>query len=165
MELSYEETMRRIDEYEKEYADEGLNHKLCRKVSFPYHVDLYKGENQIIIVPLIIYGGKPFQIGVGILSVLGLKELIDLKKHHKKYPDLMIIFSYICLLLLVYSEFDGYSIAFGLTYRGIALTLLALLIPTVLYKKDKYTTKDAFYLITSVLFLGLVFNFRILVFL
>lgn len=53
MELSYEETMRRIDEYEKEYADEGLNHKLCRKVSFPYHVDLYKGENQIIIVPLI----------------------------------------------------------------------------------------------------------------
>ena len=116
----------------------------------------------IIIVPLIIYGGKPFQIGVGILSVLGLKELIDLKKHHKKYPDLMIIFSYICLLLLVYSEFDGYSIAFGLTYRGIALTLLTLLIPTVLYKKDKYTTKDAFYLITSVLFLGLVFNGLIL---
>ena len=53
MELSYEETMRRIDKYEKEYADEGLNHKLCRKVSFPYYVDLYKGENQIIIVPLI----------------------------------------------------------------------------------------------------------------
>ena len=53
MELSYEETMQRIDEYEKEYADEGLNHKLCRKVSFPYYVDLYKGENQIIIVPLI----------------------------------------------------------------------------------------------------------------
>ena len=116
----------------------------------------------IIIVPLIIYGGKPFQIGVGILSVLGLKELIDLKKHHKKFPDLMIVFSYVCLLLLVYSEFDGYSIAFGLTYRGIALTLLTLLIPTVFYKDDKYTAKDAFYLIASVLFLGLVFNGLIL---
>ena len=53
MELSYEETMRRIDEYEKEFSDIGLERKLCRKVSFPYHVDLYKGENQIIIVPLI----------------------------------------------------------------------------------------------------------------
>lgn len=116
----------------------------------------------IIIVPLIIYGGKPFQIGVGILSVLGLKELIDLKKHHKKFPDIIIVLSYVCLLLLVYSEFDGYSIAFGLTYRGIALTLLTLLIPTVLYKNDKYTAKDAFYLIASVLFLGIVFNGLIL---
>ncbi|MBR4305853.1 MAG: hypothetical protein IKT78_03310, partial [Ruminiclostridium sp.] len=53
MELSYEETMRRIDKYEKDYADKGLVRKLCRKVSFPYHVHLYKGENQIIIVPLI----------------------------------------------------------------------------------------------------------------
>ena len=70
--------------------------------------------------------------------------------------------SYVCLLLLVYSEFDGYSIAFGLTYRGIALTLLTLLIPTVLYKNDKYTAKDAFYLIASVLFLGIVFNGLIL---
>ena len=52
MELSYEETMRRIDEYEKENARKGLNRKLCRKVSFPYHIHLYKGEKQIIIVPL-----------------------------------------------------------------------------------------------------------------
>lgn len=37
----------------------------------------------IIVVPLIILGGKPYIIGVGILSVLALKELIDLKKHHK----------------------------------------------------------------------------------
>ena len=57
----------------------------------------------IIVVPLIIVGGKPFEIGVGVLSVLGLKEFIDLKKHHKKIPDIMIVISYVCLLLLVYS--------------------------------------------------------------
>jgi phosphatidate cytidylyltransferase len=117
----------------------------------------------IIIVPLIILGGKYFSIGVGIISVLGLKELIDLKKSHKTYPDLIIVISYVCLLLLVYSEFDGYSIAFGLTYRGLAITLLSLLIPTVLYKDERYTTKDAFYLIACVLFLGLVFNSLILI--
>ena len=49
----------------------------------------------IIVVPLIILGGKPYIIGVGILSVLGLKELIDLKKSHKTYPDIMIVIAYI----------------------------------------------------------------------
>ena len=117
----------------------------------------------IIVVPLIILGGKPYIIGVGILSVLALKELIDLKKHNKKYPDLITVISYVCLLLLVYSEFDGYSIAFGLTYRGLALTLLALFIPTVLYKDERYTARDAFYLATCVIFLGLVFNGIILI--
>lgn len=117
----------------------------------------------IIVVPLIILGGKPYIIGVGILSVLGLKELIDLKKSHKPYPDIMIVIAYVCLLLLVYSEFDGYSIAFGLTYRGLAITLLALFIPTVLYKDERYTARDAFYLAASVIFLGLVFNSIILI--
>lgn len=117
----------------------------------------------IIVVPLIIVGGKPFEIGVGVLSVLGLKEFIDLKKHHKKIPDIMIIISYVCLLLLVYSEFDGYSIFFGLTYRGIAITLLTLLIPTVLYKDDRYTSRDALYLIACILFLGMAFNSLILI--
>lgn len=116
----------------------------------------------IIVIPLIIVGGRPFAIGVGILSVLGLKELLDLKKHHQQFPNAMVIISYICLLLLVYSEFDGYSIAFGLTYRGIAITILSLLIPTVLYKNEQYTARDAFYLIACVLFLGLVFNALIL---
>ena len=116
-----------------------------------------------IVVPLVIIGHKPFIIGIGLLSVLGLKELIELKKHHKKIPDLMVIISYVCLLLLVYSEFDGYSIMFGLTYRGLGITMLALLIPTVLYKNDKYTAKDAFYMIASVVFLGLAFNGLILI--
>ncbi len=117
----------------------------------------------IIIVPLVILGGKYFAIGAGIISVLGLKELIDLKNAHKKIPDFMTLIAYVCLLLLAYSEFDGYSIAFGLTYRGLAITFLALLIPTVLYKDEKYTTRDALYLIACVVFLGLVFNSLILI--
>lgn len=116
----------------------------------------------IIIVPLVIVGGKPFILGVGLISVLGLKELIDLKKSHKKIPDVVTVMAYVCMLLLVYSEFDGYSIAFGLTYRGIALTVIAMLIPTLFYKKDKYVTKDALYLIGSIIFLGFVFNALIL---
>ena len=117
----------------------------------------------IIVVPLVIYGHEPFILGVGALSILGLKEIIDLKKHHNKIPLFMTFVAYICVFLLVISEYDGYSIAFGLTYRGLAITLLSLFIPTVLYKNDKYTAKDALYLAGSVIFLGLVFNGIILI--
>lgn len=117
----------------------------------------------IIIIPLFYYGNMPFQIGVGLISVLGLKEFIDLKKAHNKIPDIVIVMSYVCLLLLVYSQFDGYSIMFGVSYRAMALTFLALTIPSVLYKDDRYTARDAFFLITCVMFLGVFFNSLILI--
>ena len=88
----------------------------------------------VIVVPFVIYGHDPFRFFAGALSILGLKEIIDLKKHHKEIPILMTFISYIFVFMLTISEFDGYSIAFGLTYRGLAITLLGLFIPTVLYK-------------------------------
>ena len=115
-----------------------------------------------IIVPLLIIGGKAFTVAAGIIAVLAYKEIIDLKESHKKIPALIQIIGLIDLLLLVFSEFDGYSIMFGVTYKGIALTLVSLLIPVVLYKNDSYTTKDAFYMIGTILLLGTVFNVFIL---
>lgn len=115
-----------------------------------------------IAVPLLILGGKPFIIFAGILAVLAYKEIVELKESHKKLPICIQVIGLINLLLLVFSEFDGYSIMFGVTYKGIALTLVSLLIPVVLYKKDAYTTKDAFYMIGSILLLGTVFNLFIL---
>ena len=50
MDLSYEETMRRIEEYEK--ADI-FGRKLPREKKMPYYVDVYCGEGQILIVPFI----------------------------------------------------------------------------------------------------------------
>jgi len=50
MDLTYEETMRRIDEEER---TDILGRKLPREKSMPYHVDIYRGEGQLIIVPLI----------------------------------------------------------------------------------------------------------------
>lgn len=57
MDLSYEETMRRITQREEEYAKKGLKRSLWREVTYPYDVDLYKGEDQIIVVPTITTTG------------------------------------------------------------------------------------------------------------
>ncbi|MCH5348142.1 MAG: hypothetical protein J1E40_02360 [Oscillospiraceae bacterium] len=51
MNISYEEAMRRIDEFEKE--DHVAFKKCCRETSFPYDMDLYRGENQILVEPII----------------------------------------------------------------------------------------------------------------
>lgn len=57
LDLSYEETIRRITQREEEYAKKGLKRSLWREVTYPYDVDLYKGENQIIVVPTITTTG------------------------------------------------------------------------------------------------------------
>lgn len=57
MDLSVEETLRRIEQREEEYAKKGLKRSFCKEVSYPYRTDIYKGEDQIIVVPIITATG------------------------------------------------------------------------------------------------------------
>ncbi|MGN1105175.1 MAG: hypothetical protein ACI4RH_00885 [Huintestinicola sp.] len=50
MELSYEETMQRIAEYEKKDI---MGYKYCKEKRFPWLVDVFKGEHQLFVVPYI----------------------------------------------------------------------------------------------------------------
>lgn len=50
MDLTHEETLRRIDEIEK---NDVLHRKVCREKKYPYRISLYKGQGQIIVVPSI----------------------------------------------------------------------------------------------------------------
>ena len=80
-----------------------------------------------IVIPVVWYGGDVFRLGVGIVSILALKELMDLKKSHQPFPFLVQLIAIISLLFLVLTEYEGYSILFGITYRGLAILLLSLL--------------------------------------
>jgi len=73
MDLSYEETIRRINELENEYLKRGLKRSLCREVTYPYRVDLYKGEDQIIVVPTIT------TIGVYSVDMAWHRQITDLE--------------------------------------------------------------------------------------
>ena len=115
----------------------------------------------LIAVPLIYVGGFYFSFGVGLLAMLGYKELIDLRKSHQPLPKLMIFFGVVCLTLLIFQNFLSASTESGLSYQIVILCLIALLMPTV-YFQDKYSTKDAFYLLGITLFLGLTCNLFIL---
>ncbi len=118
----------------------------------------------IIVIPIVWYGKSLFRIGVGVISLLALKEILDLKKSHGRIPPLIKLVSMICLLLIVLADYDSsYSIMYGITYRGIAITILALLALTLTYKKEEFTATDAIYLIGAILILGTAFNTMIFV--
>jgi phosphatidate cytidylyltransferase len=59
-------------------------------------------------------------------------------------------------MLLILLNVDGGSIYLGISFQSIIFTLLSLLMPT-LFIKD-YETKDAFYLISFTLYIGLFYN-------
>ncbi len=50
MDLTHEETLRRIEEKEKNNI---LHRKYCKEKKYPYRISLYKGEGQIIVAPSI----------------------------------------------------------------------------------------------------------------
>lgn len=116
-----------------------------------------------IVIPIIWLGGNSFKIGVALIGVLALKEIWELKISHQEYPLVVSIISLILLLFLILTEYDGYSIMYGITYKGLALLLLSLLGLTLFYKDEKYTVKDALFLIGAILLIGTSFNTLILV--
>lgn len=117
----------------------------------------------LICIPIIYFGDKSFRIGIAVVSMLALREMIDLKKSHHKIPKLVELISYIALLFIVLAEYEGYSILFGITYKGIAILLLSILSLCLFYKKEEYTATDALVLIGTILLLGTAFNTMILV--
>ncbi len=118
----------------------------------------------IIVIPILIIGKLPLYIGIAIISMLAYKEIITLRQAHNKVPDLMKVIGAFSLFYLVFNHMEGYYLQIGLSYTALCTLLIGMLIPTIFYKDDKYTTKDAFYLIGSILLLGLVFNSIILVY-
>lgn len=116
-----------------------------------------------IAIPFIYFGGPFFVVAIGIVSILGFIEVINLPKAHKPIPMVPTILALLALLLIICTNFDGNSLVYGTTYARLIYLVLGLLIPTLFYKKEEYTTQDAFYLIGSVLFLGLAFNSLLLV--
>ena len=101
-----------------------------------------------IVVPLFILGGIPFAVGVGALAALAYLETLN------PYPTFAKIIGFLSLELLVYCQTTGY----GIPYYALCLMSMLMFIPTIFDKKGKYTTKEAFYLLGTTIFLGVFFG-------
>lgn len=117
-----------------------------------------------IIIPLIITGGTVFNIGVYVISLLALKEFLDIKSTKKQLPIFIQLIAYIFMTLIIFGTSNDISSVFTLDYRILSALFMAFLIPTVFYhERSKYSINDAFYLIGGLLFLGISMSLLILV--
>lgn len=110
----------------------------------------------IILIPIIIIGGDVFNVTVYILSLLGLKEFMDMKQTKKEIPLFIKFISYVFMTIVILYNSEGGSTVLSMDYRVISGLFLAFLLPTVLYHdRSKYSINDAFYLIGGVFFLSI----------
>ena len=117
-----------------------------------------------IIIPLILNGGAIFNLGVYVISILALKEFLDIKSTKKQIPIFIQLIAYIFITILIAFNSKDLSNVFTLDYRILAALFMAFLIPTVFYhERSKYSINDAFYLIGGLLFLGISMSLLTLV--
>ena len=112
----------------------------------------------LILVPIFIKGGLIFDIAVIILSLLSIKEFMDVKSTKKEIPVIMKIVTYIIMTLIVLSGTTTKDMIYSVDIRLISALFLIYLIPTVLYHdKKKYSVVDAFYFIGGIFFIAIAF--------
>ena len=118
----------------------------------------------VIFIPIVLQGGQLFNIAVYFISLLALKEFLDIKSAKKEIPKLIKFISYLFLTLLITFNSINQVTIFSVDLRIIASLFLTLLVPTVLYhNQNKYSVEDAFYLIGGILFLSISISLLILV--
>lgn len=115
----------------------------------------------IIVVPLILIGGYAYYIGVGIVAIIGFNELISVREKEKKIPMIMKVLTLVSYLAIVMSAVK--KITFDLDHRLIILNIFACLIPLIAMERKKYDAEDALVLLAATLFLGISFNFLIVI--
>lgn len=116
-----------------------------------------------IFIPVFIFGGMLYNIAILILSILSLKEFLDIKQIKKELPFFIQFISYVMMTLFILTNMTGNNIIYSIDYRIIAGLFLVFSIPAVLYHdRSLYSIVDAFFLIGSIFFLGISFSLMIL---
>ena len=116
-----------------------------------------------IVVPFFIIGGIPFAVAVGVVAAIAYYETLSLKESHKPYPTFIKIIGLLSLELIVFNHINAAYIFNGTSLLSLCFPALALTIPTIFDKKGKYTTKEAFHLLGTILLIGIAFNLLILI--
>lgn len=119
----------------------------------------------LIFIPVLVAGGDIFLLLVGLLGMLGLREMIMLReKDDYKLPFFVKTISYLSLLYIIFNNSGTGLIYLDLDYRLISLLIFVFLIPVTLIANDKkYSFLDGFYLMGSVFLIGFSFNLAVLI--
>ena len=115
----------------------------------------------IIVIPIIIVGGKLYCFAVATIGLLGFWEFISVKEKEKKLPILMKMIGVIAFIFLVLSNMNEIGLDFYTDYKILTSIIFLVMIPIVFYNRNKYNIEDALFLFGVIFFLGLGFKYLI----
>lgn len=104
----------------------------------------------VALVPLIILGDLPFEIGVAVIAALSFRELVLLFKKKNKLPLVMEIFSYISVVVI--------ALSLDSILQAIALVIMILFIPLIIFKKEEYSFNSVTSLLGIIIFIGIIYH-------
>lgn len=113
----------------------------------------------LIAIPIFLMGGVVYTFAIMVLSMLGLKEYLDIKETKKELPIFIKLLAYLFVpLILLSAEIIDNSMI--IDFRIITGLCLIMLLPLVLYhKREIYSINDACFVFTGVLFIGVAMSF------
>ncbi len=117
----------------------------------------------IFVLPAAL-GRYAIALAAGLLGAIAFKETLGLTKSHKAYPKAMTAIGFVCMELMIFNHVSPAYLYYGPSFAMLGIITLLVLIPSIFYKKERYTTKDAFYLLGTILLIGLFFNSLMLLF-
>lgn len=114
----------------------------------------------LIVIPIYLYGGLLYTGAIILVSMLALKEFMDIKETKKKLPIFIKLLAYIFTVLILLSTELAADNKLIIDFRIITGLCLIMLLPLVLYhKRELYSINDACYMFTGVLFLSIALSF------
>ncbi len=118
----------------------------------------------IIFIPLLLNGKTPYQIGIFLLSIQGLKEMIKAYETKKEIPQFIQFISYVIMTLFIFSSTRINGFSYEVDFKLVAMLILLYLIPVIIYQDEKtYSILDAFFNLATLVLLGSCFSLLIVI--
>ncbi len=113
----------------------------------------------LIVIPVFVIGGDLFKVGIFLISMLGMKEYIEIKETKKDLPILIKLFSYCFIPVILFTINMTDDLILHIDFKIITGLLLLVLLPVVLYhEREKYSLNDANYVFMGIMFLGIAMS-------
>ena len=112
-----------------------------------------------VFAPVLIVGGIPFAVVMGVLGMCGFYELMRVRESKKKFPLVLKVIAFFLVLAFSMYNINSIEFAYKFDYRVVAFLIFLFTSPMVFINNTKkYNLNDALFLIGSILFVGLSFN-------
>lgn len=114
----------------------------------------------LIVVPVLLFAGDYMKYVVMLLSILAIKEMLDLRESYKKIPLFIKLAVYFFVMYITLSKvitFETFDFVFDNT--EIISLVFVMFLPTVIYQDiEKYSINDASFVLFSTFYIGIAFN-------